>query len=308
MVGCVGFSHGIIVSGWANPPAAVHRYSDNNYHHLLRMLDSQPADELPPPAYELSQETFDQKTQQGIQASLSVPADVQEQWEVWDEAEFEANAHSTADASSSSSSSVPAPPVTAQQYPKEKTPRPPSPPTLEQEEPAVRPLRIVKKSQTAAYQKAVEASSYQSNKPASSTDEGGPLSRSFSVLSAGRRTPPPVFEPFGPSYDGPDYDEVTYVPGNSRPSSPMSVLSADSYRSPPPRPNMLVPPPPPPPIQHQPAPKPPMHTQAQRPPRPQYPPRRRVGFDPMSAYKPKSVFTPGLEPTPERVDPASFYK
>ena len=286
------------------------------------MLDHNPTDEPPPPSYEVSQEVFDQKTRQGIQASLE-PQPNDDLWEEWDEAKFEANARALTNgsASSSSSSAPTLPPVTAQQFPKEKAPRPPSPPPLQQEEPAVRPLRIVKKSQTAAYDKAVEARLYRSNPmpggPASSCDEGASLSRSFSVLSVGRRTPPPMFEPVGPSLDGPDYDQVvmSYVPGNSRPSSPMSVLSSDSYRAPitppPPmidsRPNRNMPPPPPPPIQHQrqPAPRP-TPAQGQR---PQYQRSgRRIGFDPMSAYKSKSTFTPGLEPTPERIDPSSFYK
>lgn len=288
------------------------------------MFDPQSSDEPPPPSYELSQETFDQKTNQGIQASLEVQSDSLDLWEEWDETKFEANARAVADGSASSSSSAPAPPpVTAQRYPQEKAPRPPSPPPLQQEEPAVRPLRIVKKSQTsqsAAYKKAVEASSYQSNShhggPQSSSDEGASLGRSFSVLSAGRRTPPPVFATVGPDYDGPDYNEVamTYVHGGSRPSSPMSILSNDSYRPPvpppprmtDPRPNMVVPPPPQPPIRHQPM----YGSMPAQGPRPQYQrPGRRVGFDPMSAYnKPKSTFTPHLDPTPERVDPASFYK
>jgi len=276
-------------------------------------------DEPPPPSYDVSQETFDQKTQQGIQASLEPQADALDLWEEWDEAKFEVNARAHGEGSASSSSSAPTlPPVTAQQYPKEKAPRPLSPPPPLQEEAAVRPLRIVKKSQSAAYMKAAEARSYQSGPlpdgPAPSSDGGASLARSFSVLSVDRRTPPPVFEHFGPSYDGPDYDEVvmSYVPGNSRPSSPMSVLSTDSYPPPVPappsmvgsRPDTAMPPPPPPPIQRQPPPRSmPMdqRSQYQR-------PRRRVAFDPMSAYKSKPTFTPGLEPTPERVDPASFYK
>lgn len=283
------------------------------------MFDPQVPDELPPPAYELSQETFDQKTQQGIQASLhhDLAGDL---WEEWDEAKFEANARSGTDGSSSSSAAASVPPMTAHQYPKEKAPRPPSPPPPEQEEPAVRPLRIVKKSQTAAYNKAVEARSYQSDDGSGGSAEGASLNRSFSVLSVGRRTPPPMFETLGPSLDGPDYEEVvmTYAPGDSRPTSPVSVLSDDSYRPPalPPQPqrvtsrpntNMAIrqPPLPPPPVQYQPAPRPaPSHVQ-----RPQYPPpKRRMGFDPMSAYKSKSIFAPGLESTPEKVDPSAFYK
>lgn len=284
-------------------------------------------DELPPPSYELSQETFDQKTRQGIEASLEPQADTLDLWEEWDEAKFTANARALTEtpASSSSSSVPPPPPLTAQQYPQEKAPRPAPPPPPPQEEPAVRPLRIVKKSQTAAYKKAVEASSYQSDDlaggPAASSDGGASLSRSFSVLSVGRRTPPPMFEAVGPSYDGPEYNEnenevvMSYVPGNSRPSSPVSVLSVDSYQPPalPPHPqmvnsrpntNMGMRPPPPPPAQYRPPPRP-APPPAQR---TQYQPRRRVGFDPMSAYKSKSAFTPGLEPTPEKVDPSAFYK
>lgn len=285
------------------------------------MFDHRPTDELPPPSYEVSQEAFDRKIQQGIQASLEPQANIPDDlWEEWDEAKFEANARAFAEASASSSSSAPAPPpVTAQQYPKEKAPRPQSPPPPRQEEPAVRPLRIVKKSQTTAYQKAVEATSYRPNTlpggPAASSDEGASLARSFSVLSVGRETPPPVFEPVGPSLDGPKYDEVVtnYVPRDSHPSYPMSVLSTNSYRPPlppppriaDPRPNMTMPPPPPPPIQRQPAQRP-ISTQMQRSQHQQ--PRKRVGFDPMSAYKSKPAFAPGLEPTPERVDPSSFYK
>ena len=287
------------------------------------MFGPQPTDELPPPSYEVSQETFDQKTRQGIQASLDPQANVHDLWEEWDEAKFEANARAFAEISASSSSSSSArslPPVTAQQYPREKPSRPSSLLLPRQEEPAVRPLRIVKKSQIAAYKKAVEAKAYHSNTlpggPPSSSDEGASLARSFSVLSAGQRTPPPMFESVGPSLDGPDYEQVvmSYVPGNSRPSSPMSLLSTDSYRPPVPppppiadsRPNRVRPPPPLPPIQRQPAQKP-TPTQAQRS-QYQQQPRRRVGFDPMSAYKSKPAFTPDLEPTPEKVDPSSFYK
>lgn len=282
------------------------------------MFDPQTSDEPPPPSYELSQETFDQKTQQGIQASLEPQDPLEGLWEEWDEAKFEANARSHTNPSASSSSSAPSlAPATAQEYPKEKAPRPPSP--LQQEEPAVRPLKIVKKSQTAAYKKAVEARSYQSGNHtggSAPSDEGASLSRSFSVLSVGRRTPPPMFESIGPSYDGPQYEEVvmSYIPGNSRPSSPVSVLSADSYHPPAlpphsqmansrPNTNMGMPPPPQPSSQYQPAPRP------IQPQRPQYQqPRRRVGFDPMSAYRSKPVFTPDLEPTPEKVDPSAFYK
>jgi len=64
-----------------------------------------------------------------------------------------------------------------------------------------------------------------------------------------------------------------------------------------------MPPPPPPPNQYKPAPRP---MRAQRPAyQPQ--PKRRVAFDHMSAYKSKPAFTPGLDPTPERIDPSSFY-
>ena len=278
------------------------------------MFDPQESDELPPPSYELSQETFDQKTQQGIQASLEHQDPLQDLWEEWDEAKFEANARSPTNPSTSSSASAPSlPPVTAHQYPKEKAPRPPSPPPPQQEEAAVRPLKIVKKSQTAAYKKAVEARSYQSDStpggPTSTSDGGSSLSRSFSVMSVGRRTPPPMFEPIGPNYDGPQYEEVVgYAPGNSRPSSPMSVLSADSYQPAafPPQPqvsnsrpntNTGIPP-----ARYQPAPRP-IQPRSQR---SQF--AHRVGFDPMSAYRSKPTFSPGLEPTPEKVDPSSFYK
>lgn len=310
------------------------------------MFDPQVPDEPPPPSYEFSQETFDQKTQQGIQASLEPQDPLQDLWEEWDEAKFEANARASANTSSSSSSSASSiPPVTAHQYPKEKGPRPPSPPPPQQEEPAVRPLKIVKKSQTAAYKKAAEAHSYQSgglsNGPASSNG-GASLSRSFSVLDSGRRTPPPVFEAVGPNYDGPEYEQVvmSYVPGSSRPSSPESVLSTEPYRPPalPPQPqvansrpntNMGIPPqqqsptqyqpgPRPTQTQYQPAPRPtqtqhqpaqrPIQTQPQRPQYQQQQSRRRVGFDPMSAYRSKPTFTPGLEPTPEKIDPSLFYK
>ena len=288
----------------------------------LSMFDPQVSDELPPPSYELSQETFDQKTQQGIQVSLEHQDPLQDVWEEWDEAKFEANAHGPINPSGSSSSSAPSlPPVTAQEYPKEKAPRPPSPPPPPQEEPAVRPLRIVKKSQTAAYKKAVEAHSSQPNNlsggPTSTSDGGASLSRSFSVMSVGRRTPPPVFESIGPSYDGPQYEAVmNYAPGNSRPSSPMSVLSTDSYHPTalPPQPqtanqrtntNTGIPPPPQSSTHYQPAPRP-IPTPSLRSRRCQF--GKRVGFDPMSAYKSKPTFTPGLDSTPEKVDPSSFYK
>lgn len=64
------------------------------------------------------------------------------------------------------------------------------------------------------------------------------------VASVGGRAPPPMFEPIDPSYDGPGYDEgvMSYVPGNSRTSSPVSILSTDSYRPPPlpPKPPMGI--------------------------------------------------------------------
>ena len=285
------------------------------------MFDPQDSDELPPPSYELSLEAFDQKTQSGIEASLQPQELLADLWEEWDEAKFEANARASVNAPASSSSSVPSvPPVTAQQYPKEKVPILPSPSPPPQEEPAVRPLRIVKKSQATAYNKAVEARSYQSNNlppvPTSSSNQGASLFRSFSVLDESRRTPPPMFEPVGPNYDGPEYEEtvMSYVPGDSRPSSPVSVLSTESYQpaayTPQPqradiRPIVAPPPPQPPRPQYQPAPKP-MQPQPQR---PQYP-RRRVGFDPMSAYRTKPAFTPGIDPAyqNQKVDPSAFYK
>ena len=307
------------VRAGANPPTVASPHPTTTTIPS-RMFDPHSSDELPPPSYELSQETFDQKTRQGIQASLEPQPDPHDVWEEWDEAKFEANARVLETPGSSSSSGPSLPPVTAQQYPHEKTPRPPSPPPPQQEEPAVRPLRIVKKNQTTVYNKAVEARSYHSNTlpciPAPSNDRGASLDRSFSMLSMGRGTPPPMFEPVGPSYDGPDYDEVAmnHVPGNLRPSSPMSVLSNDSYRPPvpppprmaDPRPNMVMPPQPQPRTQHQPTTKP-VPPQGQRP-QYQQQPRRRVGFDPMSAYRSKPAFTPGLEPTPEKIDPSAFYK
>jgi len=315
---CLIFPCEYLFDVWATPPAAAPPQPQSTTTTIRPLMFDPHTDEPPPPSYDLSQEAFDQKTRQEMQASLEAPSDTLDLWEVWDEATHTANARALADTEASSSSSAPPPPpVTAHQYPKEKPPGPPPPP--QQEEPAVRPLRIVKRSQAAAYKKAAEASSYQSNThsggPTPSSDEGPLLGRSFSVLSAGRITPPPMFESVGPNYDGPDYDEVamTYVPGGSRPSSPMSVLSNDSYRPPvPPPPRMTAPrpntflPPPPPPLQRQPAPRP-MSTQVQR---HQYQqPRRRVGFDPMSAYnKPKTTFIPHLDPTPERIDPSSFYK
>jgi hypothetical protein len=285
------------------------------------MFDPQASDEPPPPAYELSQETFDQKTQQGIQASLQAQDSLQDMWEEWDEAKFYANSLALQTPSASSSSSAPTlPPVTAQQYPKEKVPRLPSPPPPKQEEPAVRPLRIVKKSQTTAYQKAVEARSYQSHNPLGgpTSNGGASLSRNFSVLSIGRRTPPPMFESVGPNYNGPDYSEVAtdyvQVPGNSRPlSSPESVLSANTYRQtalPPqsqtanlrPNQNMAMPPPSQPPTRYQPSPRPAQNHRLQF-----QQAGRYGGFDPLTAYKSKPAFGPGLESTPEKIDPSSFY-
>lgn len=288
------------------------------------MFDPQESDELPPPAYELTQESFDQKTQHGIELSLEPQDPLHDLWEDWDDAKFEANLQSIANPSAPSSSSAQRiPPLAAHEYPKEKVPRPASPPPPQQEEPAVRPLKIVKKSQTAALKKAAEARSYQSNDfsaDPTSANGGASLSRNFSMMSMGRRTPPPAFESNGPSYDGPEYEEMMmsygYASGNARPESPGSILSADSYHSPAlppqqqmgnsrPNTNTALPPPPNPPIQYKPAPRP-TQTQTQRP--PFRPPGRLVGFDHMSAYKSKSAFTPGLESTPEKVDPSAFYK
>lgn len=279
----------------------------------------EPAEDLeavPPPAYELTQEDYDRKTSQVIGSSVNDPTGLEEVWEEWDEsafeAAFEAAARENANGGGASSSS--STPIRPQFHP-EKAP-------IVEEEPVVRPLRIAKKHQQTpsahVYSKATEAYGTPPPAPdfdaqASTSDSLSPhppanafVSRSTSIMSIGRRTPPPAFEHMGPSLDGPDYEEMAEqqsrgagntmaAPRASRPlydpqmrQRTQSVSPAPSHRQSLANGPQRVP---------------------QRPMTQYPPPQRRLphNFDPMSAY------SRPLHPTPSqsahvKVDASAFYK
>lgn len=263
-------------------------------------------DAIPPPAYELTQEDYDRKTSQVVSSSASDPiGPIEEEWEDWDEAAFEAAfeaARNNANASASSSSSTPIQPT----FHPEKV-------SIVQEEPAVRPLRIVKKPQsgpsTHVYSKATEA--YGNHEPLAPPPASGSLhlpepsvSRSMSMMTTGRRTPPPAFEPMGPSLDGPEYQEVVEQPPMPAPRASRSIVESQIHA---PRTNSLSPAS----AQRQPlANAPPRIPQR---PMNQYPPpqRRHVAlphnFDPMAAYHRPLSRTP-TQAQPGKVDASAFYK
>ncbi|KAI0340927.1 hypothetical protein BDW22DRAFT_369635 [Trametopsis cervina] len=237
----------------------------------MSSLEFDAPDEIPPPAYEFSQEEFDQKISHALDASQTA-TDEPDEWETWDEAAFAAAAAQltlsdpTDRASSSRSppaqthfSSALASSSSATNYNNGSNAyssgQGSSDAGLK-----TQPLRVVKKSRPSSAGREKERPSWyaeaqldtvntppapaprpqrQPSPPRSS------LSHSISVISRsgnGERepTPPPMFEPIGPSLDGPPYEGfdgqnpatqglvMTYVPGDSRPASPLHSPTSPS--------------------------------------------------------------------------------
>jgi hypothetical protein len=328
--------------------------------------DPEVPDELPPPAYEFSQHEFDQKISHALEQSR-VAVDEDGEWEVWDETAFAAAAsrlaisnHTEGPSSSRSPPPLPQPP-----------PPPPASSSTDNEQrtgSSIQPLRVVKKSRQPSLRKEKERPNWYAeaglNDSSTSASVGpaqpapvrqtavNPTTSNYAspqpVFPEREMTPPPMFEPVGPSLDGPPYDGygdstapqrpglvMAYVPGESRPASPLY-----SPTSPPPShmllpPNLVQPvperrslPPPPPPgapspeprILHQsspPPPRPPVQRSSPRPITTSYrdnlksksylPPR--ITFDPRVAYggAERSAYHASEEMPPADIDPASFY-
>ena len=216
-----------------------------------------PTDSPPPPAYELTDQQYDQKTSQIIETSLAEPARQSSNddfWEVWDEAAFEAAAARlslTGPSSSSSNPPPPPPPISETAKAKAREAGMPG------NDPEVAPLRIVKKSAQSPppTRKEKERPSWYEEAQldqvpqSSSAQPAVPQSTRASLPSPPRRTsydreptPPPSFEAVGPSLDGPPYEDahpiqpgptiiMTYSAGDSRPASPLQspVAQAPSF-------------------------------------------------------------------------------
>ena len=345
----------------------------------LHDFDS-PSDELPPPTYEFSQQEFDQKISHALEQSRAV-VDEEDEWEVWDEAAFAAAAAQltvSESAVESASSSRSPPPGPAPNSPSSSTYNGDAQSNYSNEEgTTVQPLRIVKKSREPSVSQKERPNWYADaglerplpvpprsprNVPASqqSVNHAHRLSDvpPTPILEEREPTPPPIFEPIGPSLDGPPYegyDEpppqpertglvMAYVPGDSRPASPLHSPTSPSYNI-----SQIHIPPPPPLIQPHPRSLP---TSSSPPPVPSSsvpreastplrrpaipsprPPAQRQGLRPTASYRdslktkrylpPRVVFDPRVaygdkarssyfndtpeEPLPQDVDPASFY-
>ncbi|KIP05793.1 hypothetical protein PHLGIDRAFT_128645 [Phlebiopsis gigantea 11061_1 CR5-6] len=340
-------------------------------------------DSPPPPAYEFSQQEFDQKVSHALEVSRAEPqraGEAEEEWEVWDEAVFATavarlavSETATSPGASSSRSPADAPASGAALVPSAQAQQPPAQvgngkgrvdraPGFGASPDHVQPLRIVKKSTQAPL-----AQSGKKERPSwlEEAQLGGPpappahraavdrpaVYRNDSVRSIQSSTPPPEFTPVGPSLDGPPYEGppqpsgivLTYVPGDSRPNSPLhSPVEARAplpYRSlspsqfSPPQPRNSIRrslPPPPGPRAYSSSPGPQnrnVHQSLPSPPRipPQPSPRPaasyglkqgygvvtpRVAFDPRVAYANEKTSFFDLaseEPQPQKVDAASLY-
>lgn len=224
---------------------------------------------------------------------------------------------------------------------------------------SVQPLRIVKKATPLAQPEAGSAKEKErpswyaeaqldagppQDAPQPATSFRAEVHRSDSIVSRSD-TPPPMFTPIGPSLDGPPYEGppvvLTYVPGDSRPASPLhsppatqttfagapfshSRSGSTGRRSlpQPPQPqapqrsfspssfvqarptHQSLPPPRPPPSTGSPRPTTAYH------PKPVYS-APRVAFDPRMAYadaKSSPFDTHGLEPPPPKVNAAALYR
>lgn len=213
------------------------------------------SDEPPPPAYEFSQQEFDQKINRAIETSRSEPPPPvqEEEWEVWDDAAFDAAIArlNLNDSSSSNSSSSAAAAALAESAPSSSS-------SSSAPKPNVVPLRIVKKSAHPSVPKAKERPSWYDEaqlgqEPASSSQNTAPQpqpqpqpqSRPLPSNVIPRQseypdrepTPPPMFTERDETIDGPPYEAVV-----------MSYTPGDESRSPSPLASPVLPPPPPPPM------------------------------------------------------------
>ncbi|OCH94092.1 hypothetical protein OBBRIDRAFT_196536 [Obba rivulosa] len=192
-------------------------------------------DSPPPPAYEISQHEFDQKTSHLLETSASEPQPPEvdlEGFEVWDDATFEAAVRA------SELSLVDGPLSRQAAYPLEKVA--PQPLDDGASSSAIRPLRITKKSTAAPPQKehpswyteaqldrSSSGSSREPEPPAHAPNTPRypqPDLPEVSDPCSRESTPPPEFTPVGPSLDGPPYEGIvlTYRPGDdSAPPSPL---------------------------------------------------------------------------------------
>ncbi|EMD40721.1 hypothetical protein CERSUDRAFT_91457 [Gelatoporia subvermispora B] len=195
-------------------------------------------DSPPPPAYELSQQEFDQKTSHVIETSSSEPQQPAvdlEGFEVWDDAIFESAVRMSGLSLDGTSSRLPE----VRSYAPEKASQLPSDETASSS--SVQPLRIQKKTAVSMPPQKERPSWYaeaqldRSCSTAVHERDPTPLPSSPSQSSqhdvpgsltppSREATPPPEFTPVGPSLDGPPYEVVlTYRPsdGDSAPPSPL---------------------------------------------------------------------------------------
>lgn len=269
-------------------------------------------DSPPPPAYELTDQQYDQKTSHIIEASLAESthrSSSDDFWETWDETAFEAAAArmSISESSPSSGSShLPQPPVSEAAKAKAREAG------MSRNDSEVAPLRITKKSARSPppTQKEKERPSWYAeaqldsdriprssiSQPASSQPARGRLPSPPRRASYEREpTPPPSFEAVGPSLDGPPYEDdhppqtgppivMSYSAGDSRPASPLQspVSQPTSFGFPPP-PTDLRSYTPQPSYQHAPP--------APRPVSAQPPPASRIPVQPPSQQRSNAEFT-----------------
>lgn len=213
------------------------------------MADPQDDLELPPPAYDITKEELDQKVERALEASLAkthlqphpAPDSAEGEWQVWDEAAFEAAAaraqaqQQTAGGSSSTAPPRPLPvPTPGRGVPDFHT--------------ATEPLRINKRDRDrASYAQPQDPHRRDSLSSSVSRHSAGSFSSPSSPgLSSSPRSPasarplivhnvpadpqeepislPPPFAPVGPSLDGPPYEQVVmaYRGDASPPPSPLT--------------------------------------------------------------------------------------
>ncbi|EPQ59259.1 hypothetical protein GLOTRDRAFT_136179 [Gloeophyllum trabeum ATCC 11539] len=198
------------------------------------MFEDDLQDDVPPPAYEASQQELDRKISLAVQQSLSISqgalgaVDGEEVWEEWDEAAFEAAAARGAAQTVGAGPSSPVSPTRAS-----------APGTGESgggsgaSSSAIQPLRIVKKKKTPSISSAAEekrklalvvrneerqpsAPSYQSSRSGSSVHDRSvhevPEDDDYDV----RSIPPPPFAP------APRVQDVAWRDTDSRIASPLS--------------------------------------------------------------------------------------
>ena len=223
-------------------------------------------DSPPPPAYEFSQQEFDQKIAHAVESSQNDqqqqrPADGgEEEWETWDEAAFtaaearlkslELGGSSTSPRDVPSSSGSGKAPIQPSGYPPEASSSAKVPVA------GTAPLRIVKKSAKEkerpswyaeaqldgpSVPRSVPQPSGSRPLPTPGGSRHNPLRRQSTLLER-EPTPPPQFTEIGPDLDGPPYQAyesvestnrgvvMTYVPqaGDSNPPSPLASPTVSS--------------------------------------------------------------------------------